>query len=162
MRWIFSSIRCLFLDEISGLECVQSGSKLDKDECLRVEGLTTPDQSQSCTVDCSREGTSPDCVFGPWSSWTECTAGCPSNRTRRRQASCTTSAHTLITSSVREKDAIESEPCPCNQYRSVPNGGHWSQCILDATSKSSKFCGVGKRFRRLDCLDSNNQIVDIK
>ena len=60
----------------------------------------------------------------------------------------------------------ENENCPCYEYKSVPNS-EWSQCILESSSQHtssarSRFCGIGKRYRRLDCLNSNNQIVDIK
>ena len=61
----------------------------------------------------------------------------------------------------------ENENCPCLEYKSVPNG-EWSQCILESSSHHSsssarsRFCGIGKRYRRLDCLNSNNHIVDIK
>ena len=61
----------------------------------------------------------------------------------------------------------ENENCPCLEYKSVPNG-EWSQCILESSSHHSsssarsRFCGIGKRYRRLDCLNSNNHVVDIK
>ena len=61
----------------------------------------------------------------------------------------------------------ENENCPCLEYKSVPNG-EWSQCILESSSHHSsssarsRFCGIGKRYRRLDCLNSNNHIVDMK
>ena len=71
-------------------------------------------------------------------------------------------------------ESVEEESCKCQQFQSVP-GGQWSQCILESSttstattspsttsSSSSQFCGIGKRFRRLDCLDSNNQITDPK
>ena len=70
-------------------------------------------------------------------------------------------------------ESIEEEPCPCQQFQSAP-GGQWSQCILEVsqiTSSSlssktsqtaSQFCGIGKRYRRLDCLDATNQITDPK
>ena len=155
--------------KIPGLECIRSGTKLDKDECLKVEGLEVPEQSQPCAVDCQGSG----CVIGQWSAWSDCSSGCPSARTRTRQISppCSptqrpqgTDRGPMISSVILEpknpvEGVTETENCPCNQYRSVPNGGQWSQCILEAQSESSK---IGKRFRRLDCLDSNNQIVDIK
>ena len=70
-------------------------------------------------------------------------------------------------------ESIEEEPCQCHQFQSVP-GGQWSQCIIESSIASqssqsslqptsqSQFCGIGKRFRRLDCLDANNQITDPK
>lgn len=55
------------------------------------------------------------------------------------------------------------------------SGGQWSHCILDTVVQSTtttatsglstataKFCGIGKRYRRVDCLDSANQLADIK
>lgn len=131
---------------------MRAGTQLDKEECLKVPDLEAPDQSEECVVDCEIPG----CVLGQWGSWSSCSQGCPSTRTRKRPGSdkCLSSAgEALIT---------ETENCPCMKYRSVPNSGQWSRCILETSSETSEFCGIGKRYRRLDCLDSNNQLVDIK
>ena len=116
----------------TGLECLQSGTKLDKDECLKAKGLTVPDQSEHCTVDC--QGGSRGCVIGQWSDWSECTADCPSTRKRKRDVSHECSApkpppdgSPLITqvdpdtttSRSGGPDSTEVENCSCSQYRCV-------------------------------------------
>ena len=120
-----------FID--AGLECLQSGSKLDKSECLKAVGLGVPDQSERCTVDC--QSGSGDCVIGHWSPWSQCTPECPSTRKRERDVSHECSAPTpdgvssappLITqvhpetpTGQRSKGPLstEVEGCPCGQYR---------------------------------------------
>ena len=67
--------------------------------------------------------------------------------------------------------------CPSDNgfCRSVPSGD-WSNCLIvaDGGSRSgsisttegpssiiaSPFCGIGKRYRRLDCLDMSNQLAE--
>ena len=49
-------------------------------------------------------------------------------------------------------------------HRSVPNGD-WSDCLIieesqEGKSSVSPFCGIGKRYRRLDCLDMSNQLAE--
>ena len=64
--------------------------------------------------------------------------------------------------------------------RSVPSGD-WSDCLIVADTSESRsgsipaaavaegptgsiiaspFCGIGKRYRRLDCLDMSNQLAE--
>ena len=66
--------------------------------------------------------------------------------------------------------------CPSDNgfCRSVPSGD-WSNCLIVADGGSSSgisttegpssiiaspFCGIGKRYRRLDCLDMSNQLAE--
>ena len=93
--------------QVRGLDCFFSGSRVDKNECLEDTELMSrplPVQSQSCRVDCQTL-----CVMGSWSSWTSCTAGCPSRRTRRRVLN-----HPVECASV---PSIETEDCDCQKYR---------------------------------------------
>lgn len=139
-----------------GLQCILAGAKVDMAECLKSGLVKVPTQHESCTVDCVSY-----CVSSPWSYWSACSTECPSERTRIRQVTNGT-CHNVKRS--------DEESCPCGKYRSVPNG-QWSQCILDSSSsdatsssvsKTSSFCGIGKRYRRLDCLDMSNQLADPK
>ena len=124
-----------FLPDLSpGLECLQSGTKLDKEECLRAEDLPVPDQTERCTVDC--QGGRGGCVIGQWSAWSQCASGCPSTRKRKREVSheCSLpkpppgdgSSGPLITQVEKDTpvivptDSVESqqvESCPCDEYR---------------------------------------------
>ena len=62
----------------------------------------------------------------------------------------------------------ESEECGCESYSARPVGP-WSECILEegaaalqvsAGGSGGGGCGRGKRYRRMDCLDSAGHLVD--
>ena len=76
----------------------------------------------------------------------------------------------LIFIRAKAPERYQSERCDIYQlfHRSVPNGD-WSDCLLLEEGKSSSvskvqasspFCGIGKRYRRLDCLDMSNQLAE--
>jgi hypothetical protein len=64
---------------------------------------------------------------------------------------------------------VETEPCPCARYTLQPTGP-WSDCILEGEGVSTSVaangrvalgvCGAGSRFRRVECLDADGNLVE--
>ena len=94
--------------QVRGLDCLTSAnSHVDKSRCLDDEWLMSqrwPSQYQRCWVDCVSK-----CVKGAWSSWSSCSHGCPSLRSRSR----------LLSNPVEcaSTPIVEEAPCPCQNYR---------------------------------------------
>ena len=94
--------------QVRGLDCLSAaGNHVDMKICLEDLALMEkplPAQHQGCSVDCENK-----CVTGPWSSWSSCSLGCPSTRTRSRLLS-----NTVDCASNRGR---EEEECTCQNYR---------------------------------------------
>jgi hypothetical protein len=64
---------------------------------------------------------------------------------------------------------VETQPCPCARYTLQPTGP-WSDCILEGEGASTSvaangrvylgICGAGSRFRRIECLDADENLVE--
>lgn len=64
---------------------------------------------------------------------------------------------------------VETQPCPCARYTLQPTGP-WSDCLLEGEGVSGSVtangrvafgvCGAGSRFRRIECLDVEGNLVE--
>ena len=138
------------------VSCSRAGLQwLDLSSCLNTGPV--PAQSEACTVSCSDN----NCQLSSWSSWTSCPHHQTCSQSRRRERtplhpnSCQTS----------HLERVQEEPCPCDTFTAKPVGS-WSSCIPDtepeaglASLGSEPECGAGRRFRRLECYDSQGHIV---
>ena len=64
---------------------------------------------------------------------------------------------------------VDTQPCPCARYSLQPTGP-WSDCMLEGEGLSASVtangrdafgvCGAGSRFRRIECLDVDGNLVE--
>ena len=140
------------------LSCTRAGLQwLQLTDCLHTGPV--PGQTETCSVSCS----DPACQLTAWSAWSHCPhQACSLTRRRERTAiqrdpGCEQSQPHLET--------LQEERCPCDTFTARPVGS-WSACISDSQEDtgvgsvgSQPECGAGRRFRRLECLDSRGNIV---
>ncbi|XP_072556633.1 thrombospondin type-1 domain-containing protein 7B-like isoform X1 [Paramormyrops kingsleyae] len=143
--------------EIRGVACVGEDEELaNVTECLQWAGAMPP-RARPCWVPCKD-----DCTLSSWSKFTDC-ADCGGWRTRKR---------TLTGRSKKQPKCqrselyplVETEPCPCTDFRAQPRG-NWSSCVLPESrgwraQRELHECGQGLRHRAVACTDRDGRLVD--
>ncbi|MFT7818109.1 thrombospondin type-1 domain-containing protein 7B-like [Arapaima gigas] len=143
--------------ETRAVTCVGDGdTPANVTDCLRWTG-TMPPQARPCQVPCKD-----DCTLSTWSKFTEC-SGCGGWRTRKRTLTGR-SKKQLKCQKSELYPLVEAEPCPCEEFRTEPQG-NWSSCVLPESQgwraqRETRECGQGLRFRAAACTDQDGRLVD--